>query len=100
MKQLARRARKEKAMKNEPFNNQLKPIHTELQSATSLLLDGKDNICLDAVRREDGRWVYVSLTEQQAERLIETLNRAVSQGMWGDLTGAIVIPHRPNTRTA
>jgi hypothetical protein len=53
-----------------------------------------ENLCIDAVTPE-GRKVYISLTENQAERLATTLERAVAQGFWGDrLPQGYLIPHR------
>jgi hypothetical protein len=75
-----------------PINRRMFPLPAELLGSGSLVGFGED-LCIDAVT-SDGRRVYVSLTEAQAERLATTLERAVAQGFWGDrLPQAILIPH-------
>jgi hypothetical protein len=57
-------------------NRKMKPQFAELLGSGSLIGLG-ENLCIDAVTPE-GRKVYISLTENQAERLATTLERAVA----------------------
>jgi hypothetical protein len=63
-----------------------------LQNA-SALVGVNDELSLDGIT-SDGRRVFLSITEAQAERLLVTLQRLVDQGAFGDrLPQALIIPH-------
>lgn len=78
-------------------NRKLRPMECELIGAGHL--SGYQNeLCLSAVA-QDGRRVFIALTETQAEQLSTMLGRAVDQGFWGDnLPESILIPHMVKLR--